>query len=153
EKTITRARRVIVAIGRSGNHRKLGCPGEDLDKDYNRLYDPKDFAGKNVLVVGGGDSALECTIALAGSGANAPLSYRKPECARPKPENIEKLQMLERSPSAPVQVERPTSERVTTAFTRHMEAKTPGSVKLSLNTTVTRIEEDKVTLRKNDGRE
>ena len=57
-KTVTRARRVIVAIGRSGNHRKLGCPGEDLDKVFNRLYDPKDFIGKNVLVVGGGDSAL-----------------------------------------------------------------------------------------------
>ena len=45
-KTITRARRVIVAIGRSGNHRRLGCPGEDLDKVYNRLYDPKDFSGQ-----------------------------------------------------------------------------------------------------------
>jgi NosR/NirI family transcriptional regulator, nitrous oxide reductase regulator len=153
EKTTTRARRVIVAIGRSGNHRKLGCPGEDLDKVYNRLYDPKDFAGKNVLVVGGGDSALECTIALAGSGANVTLSYRKPEFARPKPENIEKLQMLERDPAAPVQVERPTSERVTTAFTQHMTGKTPGSVTLALNTTVTKIELDKVTLRKNDGRE
>ena len=58
-KTVTRARRVIVAIGRSGNHRKLGCPGEDLDRSINRLYDPKDFTGKNVLVVGGGDSALD----------------------------------------------------------------------------------------------
>src|SRR2546422_5594069 len=53
KKTVTRARRVIVAIGRSGNHRKLGCRGEDLDKVYNRLYDPKDFYGKNALVVGG----------------------------------------------------------------------------------------------------
>jgi len=60
---------VIVAIGRSGNHRKLGCPGEEMDKVYNRLYDPKDFSGKDVLVVGGGDSALESAIALAGSGA------------------------------------------------------------------------------------
>ncbi|HEV3409884.1 MAG TPA: NAD(P)-binding domain-containing protein, partial [Chthoniobacterales bacterium] len=59
-----RARRVIVAIGRSGNHRKLGVPGEELDKVYNRLYDPKDFTGRNVLVVGGGDSALETAIAL-----------------------------------------------------------------------------------------
>ena len=152
-KTVTRARRVIIAIGRSGNHRKLGCSGEDLDKVYNRLYDPKDFEGKEVLVVGGGDSALECAIALAGSGAKVTLSYRKPEFARPKPGNIEKLKMLERDPSAPVQVERPTSERVTTAFTRQMGGKTPGSVKLALNTTVTKIEPDKVTLRKNDGQE
>src|ERR1041385_1957888 len=78
-KTITRARRVIVAIGRSGNHRKLGCPGEELDKVHNRLYDPKDFSGKNVLVVGGGDSALETAIALAGSGAKVTVSYRSEE--------------------------------------------------------------------------
>ncbi|MEO8044684.1 MAG: NAD(P)/FAD-dependent oxidoreductase, partial [Spartobacteria bacterium] len=82
EKTETCARRVIVAIGRSGNHRKLGCPGEDLDKVFNRLYDPKDFSGKDVLVVGGGDSALESAIALAGSGARVTVSYRKPEFAR-----------------------------------------------------------------------
>jgi len=152
DKTVTRARRVIVAIGRSGNHRKLGCAGEDLDKVFNRLYDPKDFAGKEVMVVGGGDSALECAIALAGSGAKVTLSYRKPEFARPKPENIQKLKMLERDPTAPVQVERPTSERVTTAFTRQMSNRTePGSVKLALNTTVSRIEPDKVRLRKHDG--
>src|SRR5262245_9598253 len=66
---VTRARRVIVGIGRSGNHRKLGVPGEDLDKVYNRLYDPKDYADKNALVVGGGDTALETAIALAISGA------------------------------------------------------------------------------------
>jgi thioredoxin reductase len=73
-RTVTRARRVIVAIGRSGSHRKLGCPGEELDKVFNRLYDPKEFSGRNVLVVGGGDSALECAIALTGCGANVTLS-------------------------------------------------------------------------------
>ena len=47
---------VIVAIGRSGNFRKLNIPGEELsDKVFNRLHDPKEFAGRNVLVVGGGD--------------------------------------------------------------------------------------------------
>ncbi len=125
---VTRARRVIVAIGRSGNHRKLGCPGEDLDKVYNRLYDPKDFSGKNVLVVGGGDSALESAIALAGSGAKVTVSYRKPEFARPKPENVEKLKMLEHDPKADVQVERPSSERVTTAFTSEMMKNAPAGL-------------------------
>ncbi len=60
------ARRVIVAIGRSGDFRRLGVPGEELDKVANRLHDPAEFAGKNVLVVGGGDSALEAAIALGG---------------------------------------------------------------------------------------
>ncbi|MGH9316045.1 MAG: NAD(P)-binding domain-containing protein, partial [Thermoanaerobaculia bacterium] len=46
KKTATKARRVIVAIGRSGNHRKLGVPGEELDRVFNRLYDPKEFAGQ-----------------------------------------------------------------------------------------------------------
>ena len=77
KKTVTRARRVIVAIGRSGNHRKLNVPGENLDKVFNRLYDPKEFHGKHALVVGGGDSALETAIALALSGADVTLSYRK----------------------------------------------------------------------------
>ena len=152
--TVTRARRVIVAIGRSGNHRRLGCPGEELSKVYNRLYDPMDFTGKDALVVGGGDSALESAIALAGCGANVTLSYRKPEFARPKPENVEKLKMLERNPNANVQIERPSSERVTTAFTSDMMQRTPaGSVTLALATTVTRIEPDKVTLKKEDGSE
>ncbi|HET9480128.1 MAG TPA: NAD(P)-binding domain-containing protein, partial [Candidatus Polarisedimenticolia bacterium] len=59
------AHRVIVAIGRSGNFRRLGVTGEDLDKVYNRLHDPNDFADQEVLVVGGGDSALETAIVVA----------------------------------------------------------------------------------------
>lgn len=89
-----RARRVIVGIGRSGNFRKLGCAGEDLDKVYNRLHDPKDYAGKDVLVVGGGDSALETALALEMCGCRVTLSYRKPEFSRPKPENVEQVNRL-----------------------------------------------------------
>src|SRR5262249_2330855 len=87
----TRARRAIVAIGRSGNHRRLGVPGEDLDKVFNRLYDPKDYAGQRVLVVGGGDSALETACALAESGASVALSYPGEAFHRPKRENVERL--------------------------------------------------------------
>jgi NosR/NirI family transcriptional regulator, nitrous oxide reductase regulator len=102
------AHRVIVGIGRSGNYRKLGAPGntpgsipgEDLDKVYNRLHDPKDFCGKKVLVVGGGDSAMETAIALGSCGSNVTLSYRKPEFSRPKPENIEQLNALAENRSA-----------------------------------------------------
>ena len=88
------ARRVIVAIGRAGNFRKLGVPGEELGKVSNRLHDPREFAGQSVLVVGGGDSALEAAIALCEAGAAVTLSYRAPELARPKPENLERLAAL-----------------------------------------------------------
>jgi thioredoxin reductase/ferredoxin len=86
-----RARRVIVAIGRSGNHRKLGVPGEDLGKVFNRLHDPIEYAAKAVLVVGGGDSALEAAAALARAGARVTLSYRGKEFGRAKPENMAAL--------------------------------------------------------------
>jgi len=91
DKGITRARRVIIAIGRSGNFRKLNVPGETLDKVSNRLHDPADFVGKNVLVVGAGDSALEAAISLCDSGAKVMLSARSKELSRPKPENRAKL--------------------------------------------------------------
>jgi thioredoxin reductase/ferredoxin len=148
DKSITRARRVIVAIGRSGNFRRIGCPGEDLDKVYNRLFDPKEFAGKNALVVGGGDSALETAIALTTSGAHVTLSYRKTEFSRPKPENAAKLQTLASNPAADVQIEKPTSERVTTAMTSGMQRdKKLGSLSLALGTQLTRIEPDRVFLK------
>jgi NosR/NirI family transcriptional regulator, nitrous oxide reductase regulator len=85
------AHRVIVAIGRTGNFRKLGVPGEALDKVSNRLHDPNDFAGKDVLVVGGGDSALEAAIAIAAARGRVTLSYRKLEISRAKPENLEAI--------------------------------------------------------------
>ena len=66
-------------------------PGEELNKVYNRLHDPKDFADKDVLVVGGGDSALETAIAIAECGGRVTLSYRKSEFSRPKPDNVERL--------------------------------------------------------------
>lgn len=91
------ARRVIVAIGRSGNFRKLNVPGENLDKVYNRLHDPKDFTVKKVLVVGGGDSAMETAIALTFAGAHVTLSYRQREFSRAKPENIDQVQSLKGS--------------------------------------------------------
>jgi NosR/NirI family nitrous oxide reductase transcriptional regulator len=92
---IVRAHRVLVAIGRSGNFRRLGVPGEDRDKVYNRLHDPKDFAGKDVLVVGGGDSALETATAVASAGARVTLSYRNQELSRPKPENVRRVETAE----------------------------------------------------------
>ena len=77
-----KALRAVLGLGRSGNFRTLDVPGEDLDKVYNRLHDPKDFCGSNALVVGGGDSALETAIALAQCGAHVTISYRKKAFSR-----------------------------------------------------------------------
>jgi NosR/NirI family transcriptional regulator, nitrous oxide reductase regulator len=146
-----RAHRVIVAIGRSGNFRKLGCVGEQLAKVSNRLHDPKDYAGKHVLVVGGGDSAMEAAIALTICGAHVTLSYRKPEFSRPKPENLAKITELAANPTAAVGVEHPTSERVTTAAMPEMRDPGPaGSLRLALGTAPTLITETTATLRRAD---
>jgi len=150
-KTLT-ARRVIVAIGRSGNFRRLGCPGEDLPKVTNRLHDPKDYAGKRVLVVGGGDSALEAAIALTACGAHTTLSYRKNDFSRPKPDNLAQIQRLTADPAAPAAVEHPSSERVTTAASSDMRGSAaPGSLRLALGTEVAAVGESTATLRTPDG--
>ena len=99
-------------------------------------------------MVGGGDTALETAIAIAACGGRVTLSYRKKEFARPKPENVEKLQMLMKNPEAEVMVENPTSERVTTAANSRMRgANKPGCVQLRMETTVQKIEPSTVTLR------
>jgi thioredoxin reductase/NAD-dependent dihydropyrimidine dehydrogenase PreA subunit len=141
------ARRVVVAIGKSGNHRKLGVPGEDLDKVFNRLHDPKDFAGKKVMVVGGGDSALEAAIALAEGGANVTLSYRKAEFSRPKAENIEALKALQADSMAEVAVEDPVSDQVTTAAGDFMgPGRKPGRISVLFNSHLRAIHEHSVLL-------
>src|SRR5947199_98097 len=94
------ARRVLVAIGRSGDFRMLGVPGESLDKVYNRLHDPKDFSGQKALVVGGGDSAVETAIALAQAGAQVTLVHRRGEITRPQHEHLNYLSRYQRGPRA-----------------------------------------------------
>jgi thioredoxin reductase/ferredoxin len=142
-----RAWRVIVAIGRSGSFRRLGVPGEERDKVSNRLHDPQDFCGQDVLVVGGGDSALEAAIALASCGARVTLSYRQAELTRPKPDNLARLEALRADPLAHVAVEHPSSERVTTATGDFIERPhPPGSIRLLLGSRVQAIGEADVTL-------
>ncbi len=71
------ARKVVLATGRRGTPRKMGVPGEELEKVAYRLIDPDQYVGAKVLVVGGGDSALEAAIQLGEeSDAQVTLSYR-----------------------------------------------------------------------------
>ena len=86
-----KAQRVVLAMGRRGSPRKLGVPGEDGAKVTYRLLEPERYAGKKVLVVGGGDSAVEAVIALGESGATTHLSYRKASFSRIKPKNQKRL--------------------------------------------------------------
>ncbi|HEY3123618.1 MAG TPA: 4Fe-4S binding protein, partial [Thermoanaerobaculia bacterium] len=88
-------------------------------------------------------------------GAHVTLSYRKKEFSRPKPENIEKIRMLEKNPSAPVGVEHPSSERVTTATGAFMptDEKHPGSLRVALGTQVMRVEPKDVVLKDDAGGE
>jgi thioredoxin reductase/ferredoxin len=148
------AHRVIVAIGRSGNFRHLGVPGEERDKVYNRLHDPTDYCDARALVVGGGDSALETAIALAQCGSRVTLSYRKPEFSRPKPENAEAVARLTGDPLADVAVENPVSERITTASGGFLDAhRRPGSVRLMMSSTVKEIGDKTVVITDADGRD
>lgn len=150
---VTRAQRVIVAIGRSGNYRRLGVPGQDKDKVYHRLYDPTEYADKNVLIVGGGDSALESAIALACAGAEVTLSYRKPEFSRPKPDNIDKIQTLNKDPSADMGVVQPSSDRVNTAMTPNMRSPDTqrGSITLEMKSTIKDIRDGDLDLQDASG--
>jgi thioredoxin reductase/NAD-dependent dihydropyrimidine dehydrogenase PreA subunit len=91
-----RARSVLLAIGRRGTPRTLDVPGEELPKVAYRLVDPEQYAGQAVLVVGGGDSALEAAIALAGTaGTRVSLSYRSEAFSRVKGKNRDALAHLQ----------------------------------------------------------
>ena len=86
-------RSVLLAIGRRGTPRKLGVPGEDLPKVVYRLIDPEQYAGRNVLVVGGGDSALEAATSVAeAGGSTVVLSYRGEAFDRAKQRNRERVE-------------------------------------------------------------
>lgn len=80
------ARSVIIAIGRRGSPRKLGVPGEDSEKVAYRLMEPEHIAHQKVLVVGGGDSAVESALLLMDQN-EVSLSYRKEHFARIKKGN------------------------------------------------------------------
>lgn len=87
-----RARRVVLAMGRRGTPRRLGIPGEDSDKVYFDIVEMEAFAGQKVMVVGGGDSAVESALGLANQpNTEVRLSYRGETFSRIKPRNQEKL--------------------------------------------------------------
>ncbi len=86
---------VLLAIGRRGTPRKLGVPGEDQSKVVYRLVDPSQYRDKRVLVVGGGDSALEAAAEIASEpGTTVTMSYRGDAFGRAKPKNRKRVDAL-----------------------------------------------------------
>jgi thioredoxin reductase/NAD-dependent dihydropyrimidine dehydrogenase PreA subunit len=87
-----RTKTVLLAIGRRGTPRTLDVPGEDLAKVVYRLVDAEQYAGQRVLVVGGGDSAIEAAVQLAQQpGTEVTLSYRGASYSRARGKNRDRL--------------------------------------------------------------
>jgi len=84
-----RAANVLLALGLRGSPQQLGVPGEGLAKVAYRLLEPQQHAGKHVLVVGGGNSAVESALSLADDGgcASVAISYRRAQFARCRAQN------------------------------------------------------------------
>ena len=98
-----RATSVLLAIGRRGTPRKLGVTGEDLPKVVYRLLDPEQYRQQRVLVVGGGDSALEAAASVAEAGSpSVTLSYRGDAFGRAKARNRERVQAAQKKGSLTV---------------------------------------------------
>lgn len=115
---------VLLALGRRGTPRKLDVPGEECAKVVYRLIDPEQYAGQSVLVVGGGDSALEAAIALGEqAGTSVCLSYRSQAFSRVKEKNRLRLEELQHS----------------------------GRIRVLLASTVERITADKIVLKTSTG--
>ncbi len=117
------SRSVIIAIGRRGSPRKLGVPGEDKPKVYYRLVEPELIHNQKILVVGGGDSAIESALLLYEEKNEVTISYRGESFARLKEKNLEKIN----------------------------EAIKNNEVRVLFNTEVDEISDDKVSLKNNSG--
>ncbi len=130
---VHRARFVILALGRRGTPRKLGVPGEALPKVAYRLIDAESYRGQKVLVVGGGDSAVEAAVGLASQAGNeVVLSYRRDKLVRIKKKNEDRL--------APLLA----SGRVTPLFGSQVVEIRPDSVRLQVGDDVRELPNDYV---------
>jgi thioredoxin reductase (NADPH) len=93
-----KTRAVLLAIGRRGTPRKLGVPGEDQAKVVYSLIDPEQYRNQHVLVVGGGDAAMEAATSIAEEpGSTVTLSYRSEAFSRAKQKNRDKVTQMESS--------------------------------------------------------
>lgn len=88
-----RTHAVILALGKTGTPRKLGVPGEELPKVMYRLIEADHYVNKKILVVGGGDSAVEAAMGLGNQPGNrVTLCYRSAQFSRIKERNAKRIE-------------------------------------------------------------
>jgi thioredoxin reductase (NADPH) len=116
---------VLLALGRRGSPRKLNVPGEEKEKVAYRLLEPEMIHNQKILIVGGGDSAIESVLLLADENNKVTLSYRGESFSRLKPKNLVKIN----------------------------DATKSGKVKVILNSGVTEILDNSVILKVKDSAE
>lgn len=126
-------RGVLLAIGRRGSPRQLGVPGEDLPKVTYRLIDAEQYRNQHVLIVGGGDSALEAATSIAAEpGTTVTLSYRSGAFSRAKQKNREKVDEMK------------SEGRLKVLFNSSVKEIQADSVLISLNDKVGRLKNDSI---------
>jgi thioredoxin reductase (NADPH) len=121
------SRGIILAIGRRGSPRKLGVPGESKEKVFYRLIEPELIHDKQILVVGGGDSAVESAMLLADERNRVTLSYRSESFSRLKTKNLERINDYIKK------------KKINTLFNSNVKEITDDSVRFTFNNTAEEI--------------
>jgi thioredoxin reductase (NADPH) len=117
---------VLLAIGRRGTPRKLGVPGEESNKVVYRLAAPEQYRDRKVLVVGGGDSAIEAALSLAVEpNTVTTLCYRGKSFSRAKVKNRDRMSEAEADSSVQVFLE----SQVSKIAEGHVTLETSGGAK------------------------
>jgi thioredoxin reductase/Pyruvate/2-oxoacid:ferredoxin oxidoreductase delta subunit len=130
---VTLSRFVILAMGRRGIPRKLGAPGEELPKVMYQLADAESYEQQNILIVGGGDSAVEAALGLVRQRGNrVTLSYRREKLVRIKKKNEDRIAELL------------AKRRIEAAFGTEVELIAPSSVRLKTSDGVRDLPNDYV---------
>jgi thioredoxin reductase len=128
-------RTVLLSIGRRGTPRKLGVPGEELDKVVYRVIDPAQYRNQHVLVVGGGDSALEAATSIAAeAGTTVTLSYRSAAFSRAKPKNRQLVEEMQ------------AKGRLRVLFSSNVKQIVDGAVQIEVNDKVGSIANDAIVV-------
>ena len=132
-KATYRSSAVILALGRTGTPRKLGVQGEELPKVMYRLIEADHYVNKRILIVGGGDSAIEAALGLSSQAGNkVTLSYRSAAFSRIKERNEQRIATAMRS------------GKVEVLFNSNVKEIRPSSVILDSNGQIREIANDYV---------